>query len=388
MDHAVGKIAAAVLLACCLAGGPAMAQRPDGTVSPEIGPNHHVTFRIVAPKASVVLLDASLSEKAPKPPGSVKDQPAQWDIPMQKGADGVWSVTLTMEPEVYRYAFMVDGLRALDLYNPDIRARGSTPWSYLTVPADTPQFYDVRDVPHGVLQSRLYRVSSSGAWKRVTIYTPPDYDRYPHKKFPVLYLFHSGGDAEEGWTKLGKADQIEDNLLAEHKTVPMIIVMPSSDTPGDATALPAIETFGHELFNDIIPLVEKNYRVRADRDDRAIGGVSMGAGQAFTLGLRHMDKFAWVTEFSVGAFLSPTFDMDKQVPGLLENPKAANRKLKLLFMGVGTEDPRYAGLMKVDKLLTQAGIHHEIHTTPGEHEWRVWRHLLVVAMPELFRTGK
>lgn len=114
----------------------------------------------------------------------------------------------------------------------------------------------------------------------------------------------------------------------------------------------------------------------------------MGAGQAFTLGMRNLDKFAWVTEFSVGAFLSPTFDMDKQVPGLLENPKAANRKLKLLFMGVGTEDPRYAGLMKVDKLLTQAGIHHEIHTTPGEHEWRVWRHLLVVAMPELFRTGK
>ena len=388
MHNALGKISAAVLAACCLAAAPALAQRPDGTVSPEIGPNHQVTFRIVAPKASVVLLDASVGEKTPKPPGTVKDQPAQWDIPLQKGAEGVWSVTLTLDPDVYRYAFKVDGLRTLDLYNPDIRARGTTPWSYLTVPGDTPQFWEVQNVPHGAIQTRIYRVGGTGALKRVTIYTPPDYDRYPHKKFPVLYLFHSGGDSEEGWTRLGKADQIEENLLAEHKTVPMLIVMPYSDNPGDATDLGNIAAFGDELFNDIIPLVENNYRVQADRDHRAIGGVSMGAGQAFTLGLRHLDKFAWVTEFSVGAFLSPKFDMDKQVPGLLENPKAANQKLKLLFMGVGTEDPRIEGLKKVDALLTKAGVHHEIHTSPGEHEWKVWRHLLAMAMPKLFRTGK
>ena len=398
--NALNRLSLGFVLAACLTAGGALAQdakapahnpqvdeRPVVIVSPDIGANGQVTFRIKAPKATEVLLNASIGEKTPKPPGTVKDAPDQWNVPMQKGADGVWSVTLTMEPEVYRYAFLVDGVRALDLANPDIKGRGVTPWSYFDVPGNPPRFDQRQDVPHGAVQYRTYRVSGSGVEHTVAIYTPPGYEAHPTKKYPVLYLFHGGGDSEEGWSKLGKAGEIEENLLAQHKATPMVIVMPYGDIPGDATALPAIETFGNELFNDVFPLVEKDYHVRTDRDGRAIGGVSMGAGQAFTLGLRHMDKFAWVTEFSVGAFLSPKFDMDKQVPGFLENPKADNRKLKLLFLSVGTEDTRYPGLVKVDKLLTQAGIHHEVHTTPGEHEWKVWRHLLVVAMPELFQPG-
>lgn len=400
MTNALGKISLAVLAAACLAGGVAQAQdakppahnaqvdeRPEVIVSPDIGTDGKVTFRIKAPKATEVLLNASIGENTPKPPGTVKDQPDQWNVPMQKGPSGIWSVTLTMEPEVYRYAFLVDGVRSLDLANPDIKSRGVTPWSYFDVPGNPPRFDQRQDVPHGSVQYRTYRRSGSGAVHTVVIYTPPGYEAHPTKKYPVLYLFHGGGDSEEGWSKIGKAGEIEENLLAQRKAVPMLIVMPYGDIPGDATALPAIETFGNELFNDIMPMVEKTYHVRADRDGRAIGGVSMGAGQAFTLGLRHMDKFAWVTEFSVGAFLSPKFDMDKQVPGLLKDPKAVNRKLKLLFLGVGTEDTRYPGLVKVDKLLTQAGIHHEMHTTPGEHEWKVWRHLLVVAMPKLFQPA-
>ncbi|HVY33470.1 MAG TPA: alpha/beta hydrolase-fold protein [Caulobacteraceae bacterium] len=400
MTNALGKLSLAALLAAGLAGGalaqdakapahdPQQSERPEIIVSPDIGANGQVTFRIKAAKASEVLLNASVGEKAPKPPGTVKESPGQWNIPMQKGPGGVWSVTLTLEPEVYRYAFLVDGMRALDQQNPDIKARGTTPWSYFEVPGNPARFDEWRDVPHGAVQTRSYRVGGSGPVHRVVIYTPPGYEAHPTKKYPVLYLFHGGGDSEEGWSKIGKAGEIEENLLAEHKAVPMVIVMPYGDIPGDATALPAIETFGQELFNDVMPMVEKTYHVRTDRDGRAIGGVSMGAGQAFTLGLRHMDKFAWVTEFSVGAFLSPKFDMDNQVPGFLENAKADNRKLKLLFLGVGTEDTRYPGLVKVDKLLTQAGIHHEMHTTPGEHEWKVWRHLLVLAMPKLFQPAK
>lgn len=400
MTNALGKISLAVLAAACLAGSVAQAQdakppahnpqvdeRPEVIVSPDIGTDGKVTFRIKAPKAAEVLLNASIGENTPKPPGTVKDQPDQWNVPMQKGPGGIWSVTLTMEPEVYRYAFLVDGVRSLDLANPDIKSRGVTPWSYFDVPGNPPRFDQRQDVPHGSVQYRTYRVSGSGAVHTVVIYTPPGYEAHPTKKYPVLYLFHGGGDSEEGWSKIGKAGEIEENLLAQHKAVPMLIVMPYGDIPGDATALPAIETFGNELFNDIMPMVETTYHVRADRDGRAIGGVSMGAGQAFTLGLRHMDKFAWVTEFSVGAFLSPKFDMDKQVPGLLKDPKTVNRKLKLLFLGVGTEDTRYPGLVKVDKLLTQAGIHHEMHTTPGEHEWKAWRHLLAAAMPKLFQPA-
>ena len=377
--NALNRLSLGFVLAACLTAGGALAQdakapahnpqvdeRPVVIVSPDIGANGQVTFRIKAPKATEVLLNASIGEKTPKPPGTVKDAPDQWNVPMQKGADGVWSVTLTMEPEVYRYAFLVDGVRALDLANPDIKGRGVTPWSYFDVPGNPPRFDQRQDVPHGAVQYRTYRVSGSGVEHTVAIYTPPGYEAHPTKKYPVLYLFHGGGDSEEGWSKLGKAGEIEENLLAQHKATPMVIVMPYGDIPGDATALPAIETFGNELFNDVFPLVEKDYHVRTDRDGRAIGGVSMGAGQAFTLGLRHMDK---------------------QVPGFLENPKADNRKLKLLFLSVGTEDTRYPGLVKVDKLLTQAGIHHEVHTTPGEHEWKVWRHLLVVAMPELFQPG-
>jgi len=186
--------------------------------------------------------------------------------------------------------------------------------------------------------------------------------------------------------RLGAVAAIEENLLAAHKARPMLVVMPYGDIDGDATALDAIETFGRELFDDVMPLVERSYRVDASRDARAVAGLSMGAGQAFTLGLRNMDKFAWVAEFSAGAFGSPKFDLETQVPGLLKNPAAVNAKLKLLFLGCGTEDTRYPAHLKFDQLLQSSGIHHEFHSTPGEHEWKAWRHLLAELMPELFRN--
>ncbi|HXN11220.1 MAG TPA: alpha/beta hydrolase-fold protein, partial [Steroidobacteraceae bacterium] len=222
----------------------------------------------------------------------------------------------------------------------------------------------------------------------VVIYVPPDYDRDPRRKFPVLYLFHGGGDSQEGWMRLGAVAAIEENLLAAHKARPMLVVMPYGDIDGDATALDAIETFGRELFDDVIPIIEKNYRVDASRDGRAVAGLSMGAGQAFTLGLRNLDKFAWVAEFSAGAFGSPKFDLETQVPGLLKDPAAVNGKLKLLFLGCGTEDTRYAPHLKLVQLLQSSGIHHEFHSTPGEHEWKAWRHLLAELMPELFVAGR
>jgi enterochelin esterase-like enzyme len=377
-----------VALVAAIPGSQAQ-ERPDPIVSPDIGADHAVTFRIRAPKAAEVLVSASVGTLNPKPTGTTKAAPDQWNMPMQKGADGVWTLSIgPLEPEIYRYVFLVDGMRALDLANPNVNAGGAIPWSYFEIAGDPPRFDEVRDVPHGSFQFRTYRVSESKALHTVVIYVPPDYDRNPGRKFPVLYLFHGGGDSQEGWMRLGHVAAIEENLLAEHKVRPMLVVMPYGDIPGDATALAAIEAFGRELFGDVMPIIEKNYRVEANREGRAVAGLSMGAGQAFTLGLRNLDQIAWVAEFSAGAFGSPKFDLETQVPGLLKNPAAVNQKLKLLFLGCGTEDTRYPPHLKLGQLLDQNGIHYEFHGTPGEHEWKVWRHLLAELMPKLFQPGR
>jgi enterochelin esterase family protein len=360
--------------------------RPEPVVSPGIGPDNRVTFRIKALKASEVLVSASVGTLNPKPAGAVKDQPGMWNLPMHKEGNGLWTVTIgPLEPDVYRYAFLVDGVRAIDEANPSVRPGGAILWSYFEIPGNPPRFDELQDVPHGSVQYRTYRALQSKTFRNVAIYVPPDYDRYPGRKFPVLYLLHGGGDSEEGWVRLGRAHAIEENLLAQHKTVPMLIVMPYGDTPGDATALNSIEAFGRELFGDVFPLVEKNYRVAANRQNRAIVGFSMGAGQSFTLGLRNLDKFAWVGEFSAGAFGQAGFDLEKQVPGFLQNPTAVNQQLKLLFLGCGTEDTRYQAHLRLNDLLAKNGIHYEFRDTPGEHEWRVWRYLLAEFMPKLFR---
>ena len=361
-------------------------ERPEAIISPEIGPDHRATFRIRAPKASEVLVSASVGTLNPKPAGAAKDQPGMWSMPMRKDSTGLWSVTIgPLEPDVYRYVFFVDGVRAIDQSNPNVRPGGAVHWSYFEIPGNPPRFDEWQDVPHGSVQYRTYRSTQSKTFRNVAIYVPPDYDRYPSRKFPVLYLLHGGGDSEEGWVRLGRVPAIEENLLAQHKTVPMLVAMPYGDTPGDATTLDSIEAFGRELFGDVFPLVEKNYRVEASRENRAIAGFSMGGGQSFTLGLRNLSKFAWVGEFSSGAFGLAGFDMEKQVPGFLKNPASANRELKLLFLGCGTEDPRYQAHSRLVNLLKKNQIRHEFHDTPGEHEWRVWRHLLAEFMPKLFQ---
>jgi enterochelin esterase-like enzyme len=363
--------------------------RPEPVVSPGISPDRRVTFRIKAPKASEVLVSASVGTLNPKPAGATKDQPGMWNMPMQKEASGLWTLTLgPLDPEVYRYAFLVDGVRAIDESNPNVRPGATILWSYFEIPGNPPRFDELQHVPHGSVQYRTYRSTQSKTFRNVTIYVPPDYDRYPGRKFPVLYLLHGGGDSEEGWVRLGRVPAIEENLLAQHKTVPMLVVMPYGDTPGDATTLDSIEAFGRELFGDVFPVVEKNYRVEANRENRAIAGLSMGGGQSFTLGLRNPDKFAWVGEFSSGAFSLAGFDLEKQVPGFLQNSASVNRNLKLLFLGCGTEDTRYQAHSRLVALLEKNRIRHEFRDTPGEHEWKVWRHLLAEFMPKLFRSAQ
>jgi enterochelin esterase family protein len=364
--------------------GLAGQQRPF-YVSPEILPDRRVTFRIMAPKASQVLVSASVGTLNPKPTGTAKSDSGMWIMPMQKDATGLWTLTIgPLDPEVYRYVFFVDGVRAIDESNPNVRPGGEMLWSYFEIAGNPPRFDEWQDVPHGSVHYRTYRSTQLKTFRNVTIYVPPDYDRDPRRKFPVLYLLHGGAESEEGWVRLGRVPAIEENLLARHQAVPMLVVMPNGNVRDSQITMEAIDAFARELFDDIVPLVEKNYRVEANRENRAIAG--WGGGPAFTVGLRNLDKFAWVGAFA--AFGAPGWDLEKQVPGFLKDPASVNQKLKLFFLGCGTEDPRYQMHLHMVDVFKRNQIRHEFHESPGDHEWKVFRHLLAEFMPKLFRASR
>jgi enterochelin esterase-like enzyme len=224
--------------------------------------------------------------------------------------------------------------------------------------------------------------------RKLYIYTPPQYDTEPNRRFPVLYLRHGSGDNEANWSEDGRAGIILDNLLARGKAVPMLIVMPNGDTDGTwsgGSSPEAMELLSQELLGDIIPLIEKTYRVSADRENRAIAGLSMGGGQAFTMGLKHRDQFAWVGEFSSGLVSDTEFNLAQYLPNFLKNPTVVNQQLRLLFLSCGTEDPRYAGQLDLVDVLKQHQIRYQWYATPGVHEWKVWRHSLAEFTQKLFQ---
>ena len=343
------------------------------------------TFHIQAPKASQVLVSASVGTLNPKPAGTAKSDSGMWIMPMRKDAAGLWTLTIgPLEPEVYRYVFFVDGVRAIDESNPNVRPGGEMLWSYFEIAGNPPRFDEWQDVPHGSVHYRTYRSTQLKTFRNVAIYVPPDYDRYPRRKFPVLYLLHGGAESEEGWVRLGRVPAIEENLLARHQAVPMLVVMPNGNVGDSMVTMEGIDAFTRELFDDIVPLVEKNYRVEANRENRAIA--AWGGGPAFPVGLRNLDKFAWVGQFD--GFGVAGWDLEKQVPGFLKDPASVNRKLRLLFLGCGTEDPRYQVNLRLVDVFKRNQIRHEFHASPGDHEWKVFRHLLAEFMPKLFHGSR
>ncbi len=377
-------IAAALASACLLAaqdaprpkntyhssGGASAAQR---LVSPEVRPDRTIVFRLRAPEASKVTLSF----------GGAK--------PMSKDESGVWSATIgPLAPEIYQYNFVVDGVRILDPGNPHLK-NGRTPdASIVEVPGDPPRFDELQAVPHGTLQIRTYLSTALHKARRLYVYTPPQYDLERNRRFPVLYLRHGSGDNEENWSDTGRAGIILDNLLAQHKAVPMLIVMPNGDTDGTwagGSSPQGMELLTRELLDDIIPMIDRTYRVAPGRENRAITGLSMGGGQAFTMGLKHLDLFAWVGEFSSGLVSDNEFHLDQYLPGFLDRPDQVNRQLKLLFLSCGTEDPRYPGQLDLADTLKQHHIRYVWYPTPGVHEWKVWRHALAEFAQKVFQEG-
>jgi enterochelin esterase family protein len=342
--------------------------------SPEVGPDRRVTFRLRAPQATEVTVSGEFQS------GSVA---------MTKDSAGVWSVTVgPLKPEIYNYNFTIDGVKTIDPGNAEVKT-GSTPStiaSILEVKGDGPAFYDAQSVPHGEMHTLWNQSKSLGTIRRVVIYTPPDY-AYASHPYPVLYLFHGANADETAWMRLGHVNLILDNLLAAGKIKPFIVVMPFGypAPPGSESAGgfgSVTEGFSRDLIGDVIPLVEFNYHVYKDREHRAIAGLSMGGQESLTIGLNHLDLFSYVGGFS--AAVRPQ-EFTKNFAALTADPKAANAKLHLLWIGCGTDDSLFSAAQSFSAFLDQAQIKHTFYTMPGAHTWMVWRNFLVQFAPQLFQ---
>jgi enterochelin esterase-like enzyme len=336
--------------------------------SPDIEPDNSVTFQIRAPQAHEV---------------TVQGQWPDGKISMQKETNGWWSVTSAPIPAgIWEYSLQVDGLSMIDPGNSAIKPMREPRTSILHIPGNPPLPWDFQDVPHGVVHSHTYRSKSLGVLRGLVVYTPPGYEQN-NRKYPTLYLQHGSGDNQATWTVHGKAHWILDNLIAQGRTKPMIVVMANGHTSDQPFSMPGLESnaarFERDLLEDVMPFVEANYRVKKSAEDRAVAGLSMGGAQSLTIGLQHPEKFAWVGGFSAAP---PSAE---NVSDALKNPGRINHQLKLLWIGDGKDD----FLLKRNKdfiaLLTQSGIHYQWHLTDGNHSWPVWRNYLCDFAPELFR---
>lgn len=343
---------------------------PPAVRSPEVSADRRITFRVRAPAAAKVTVFCECLTSEPV---------------LTKGTDGVWSVTVgPIEPDIYEYHFTVDGVDNLDQRNPIVKynSRPNLIESVVDVPGPAPMFYDVKAVPHGAVSMRYYPSKATGGTRRAFIYTPPNYERST-ARLPVLYLLHGGDGDETAWSQFGRANLILDNLIAEKKAAPMVVVMPfgyaypwHAGVAGDKQRA----DFENDLTEDLLSFVQNNYRVSTDREHRALAGLSMGGGETLSIGPRHLDLFSRLAVFSSGAGQNP----EQTLAAVGKNPKALNDKLRLLWIGVGTEDGAMAGAKRTSDYLNSVGVKHTYKTTPGAHTWIVWRKYLNEVAPQIF----
>lgn len=335
-----------------------------GIVSPEVHPDRTVTFRLLAPKASEVTLTGDWLASAAK---------------LTKDDGGIWSVTLgPLEPGLAIYSLTVDGLAIADPVNPRIKLRARGSGSLVDVPGTGNELWVPRDVPHGTVDITWHKSKVlDGETREFRVYTPPGYDHNPDARYPVLYLLHGNNDTQAGWVDVGRANMILDNLIAEKRAVPMIVVMPFGHAANNAGRF----DFERYLLEDVIPAVEKSYRTVADRDHRAIVGYSMGGGQALTIGLGHLDRFSAVGAFS-GAVSG---DPEGRFKLLLGDPDGTNAKLKLLWLGCGRQDAAFPRVQALSDNLTSHNVRHTWLPTEGRHHFTVWRKYLIEVAPLLFQ---
>jgi enterochelin esterase-like enzyme len=340
-----------------------------------------VLFRVNAPNATKVQLDL----------GKLYN--------MQKDEKGIWTVTTDPQvPGFHYYSLVIDSFKFADPASESFYGTGRMS-SAIDVPEAGVDFYTIKDVPHGDIRTKNYFSKIMGTWRSINIYTPPGYDKDAGKNYPVLYIQHGGGEDERGWAVQGKTNNILDNLIAEKKAVPMIVVIANGNVtrPGAGAAAggyndAAMAAFKEEIAGSVIPFIESNYRVKSGVANRAISGLSMGGGQAFYTGLRNLDLFSHIGVFSTGLFgginrqpNAAAFDPEAAVPGILTNPEAFNSKLKVFYISVGEQDPRIEATKKLIETFKSKGLNVQFNSFPGGHEWQVWRKSLHDFAQKLFK---
>ena len=393
-------------------GGRGGGRGPQGpqVVSPQVNADRSVTVRVLAPKATEITVTGEILNGA---------QPKA----MTKGDEGIWIATLgPVPPDVYTYAFNIDGVNTTDPRNPWVKLVSATGLaSQVQVPGDGPQYYDSKPVPHGLVQIMTYESKATGATRQAYVYTPPDYTRTT-AKYPVFYLLHGGGDLDPGWVMTGRANIIMDNLLAEKKAVPMIVVMPlargggslgigpagmspgiaaagnvvpgagrgaapgtaAAGTPQPAAEPAPLQPFAQDFISDLMPAVERTFRVSARPEDRGIGGLSAGGAATVNTAFSRPDLFRYVVILSAGA----PQNVEQLYPKFFANGAAGARQMKLIWLAAGDEDFALNGTKTLDDVLTKTGIKHSFKITQGRHEWRLWRPHLYEFAQLLFRDGK
>lgn len=343
--------------------------------SPEVHADRTVTFRLRSPKAEKV----EVILEGPLPPQ-----------PCEKGDDGVWSFTSKpLAPDLYGYTFVVDGVATLDPMNTQIKPNLIWVGNMVLVPGEKAEDWEVQDVPHGAVQQRFYKSEIIGDQRDYFVYTPPGYDPAGSVKYPVLYLLHGFSDTAVGWTAVGQAHVILDNLIEQGRAKPMVVVMPLGygvpyfGRDGRLQFGLALDNFGkfrQALLEEVMPQVEKQYRVSTKREDRAIAGLSMGGAESLFTGLNNLDTFGAIGAFSSGGLGQN--QVDRVFPNL--DPKKANA-LRVFYVICGTEDSLIGFHRGFSKWLTDKGVKHEAVETSGGHWWMLWRRNLATFASKIFR---
>ena len=353
---------------------------PPSVTSPEVGADRRITFRILAPKAQSVKLAGS-------------DLPGIGQgLEMKAGTNGVWEVAFgPVNPGSYRYHLNVDGVSVIDPRNPKTSESNENTWSLVHVPGA--DWQDTKDVPHGAVAELTYWSGTLGKFRRCHVYTPPGYES-GSRKYPVFYLLHGAFDSDDSWSTVGRAGFILDNLIAAGKAKPMVVVMPAGHTgPFGARGGSMTGEFEPDFLKDLMPLVEKRYRVLGDRKNRAIAGLSMGGAHTLNIGVPHLDRFAYLGVFSSGIFgivqrpgapapQGPTFEQRHQA--VLDDARL-KKGLKLFWFATGKDDFLVETSRKTVEMLRGHGFQVVYNETDGAHTWDKWREYLNEFAPQLFR---
>jgi len=339
---------------------------------PQILPDNRVIFRLKAPAAKQVQVDLG----------------RKYDL--VKDSSGVWTATTdTLSQGLHYYSLLLDGLAVADPASDTFYGMGRMA-SGIEIPSRSGGFYALRDVPHGDVRVRRYFSAVTNSWRQAYIYAPPGYEASPAQKYPVLYLLHGGGEDETGWAKQGKTDLILDNLLADKKAKPMLIVMLDGNMggPGGLAGFSesTLQAFEKELKQTVIPFVEGNFRVAPGANNRALAGLSLGGLQTLYAGVRNTDMFGYLGVFSSGFFANNAKLSDPQYAFMQTNADTINQNLKQLWLSMGgPEDIAYANNKVMRAKFDALGLHYTYSEYPGGHTWPVWRHDLYTFAPLLFR---